>query len=79
MLRVVQPRDPKRKPDVLVPQSAPRPSPFATTLPSGEDFAAGAEIVLEQFDAATENTPITAVHPWQRQAPPPLPQDSEEG
>lgn len=79
MLRVVKARDPKRQPDVVVAPSAPSGAPpFASTVPSSDELVHSAELILEQFDEPTENTPITAVSLWQRMAPPPLPQ-SEDG
>lgn len=79
MLRVVQPRDPNRQPDVfVVPRVPSGPSPFDATLPSGTELAEGAELSLTPFDEPTESTPVTAVSPWQRQTPPALPK-SEDG
>ena len=79
MLRVVRPRDPKRPPDRVVAPSTPSPAaPFAAELPGTDELVQSAELILEQFDEPTEDTPITAVSPWQRIVPPPLPK-SEDG
>lgn len=78
MLRVVRPRDPQRPADVVVALSGSARAPFDPAVPTNEELSRGAELTLEQFDEPTENTPITAVSPWQRLTPPPLPQ-SEDG
>lgn len=76
MLRVVRPRDAARPADVVVTPIRPSESPFPE-VPSNDELVQSAELILEQFDEPTENTPITAVSPWQRLAPPPLPKSED--
>lgn len=56
----------------------PRRDPFPV-LPGTDELVESAELVLEQFTDRDERTPVTVVHPWQRQTPPPLPQSPEDG
>lgn len=70
---MIRPRDASRGPDVVVEPSVERRTPFDTGSLTRGEFVRDVELMLEQFDLPTEDTPITAVSSWQRGAPPPLP------
>lgn len=91
MLRVVRPRDSKRPADVLVDPSAPttkRAVPRQDACPPSSTELAlepldealetvhTGELLLEPYLDLGDATPVTGISPWQRSAPPPLPEES---
>lgn len=61
---------------MVVPHRQTGSHPFISDLPDGDELAACADMALTPFDLPTEDTPVTAVSDWQRDAPPPLPPES---